>query len=271
MKRFSHIFLLVGACSAMPFDALSSSFLVTGLEGKLQASFPEEPEIAVRKAVSGGLVRALGDEGLNLQDVVCNRDYAMLCPTGWADAGDGNTCFAPMDYQGPCGAKMTLGGMAPEQKRMEAARCEASYPCLGACTSDLAATCPLGWREDVNSDCLAPVGYSGQCVMRKNFLGMKFSEKQLWAKSCDVTWPCRKTLGEAVAGEKATAVGTYNSDCVPDYSSACPERFTEEGQKCMAPVGFSGKCGFTLSSRYNSAEKAAYASACSTRWPCSSH
>lgn len=167
MKRFRHILLLLGACSAMPFEALSDAFLVNGLEGKLQVSFPEEPEIAVRKAVAGGLVRAIGDEGLNLHDVVCNRDYAVPCPTGWADAGDGNTCFAPLDYQGPCGPKITVGGMAPERKRLEAARCEASYPCLGACTSDLVATCPIGWREDVNSDCLAPVGYTGQCVMRK--------------------------------------------------------------------------------------------------------
>lgn len=61
---------------------------------------------------------------------------------------------------------------------------------VGACTSDLSKPCPLGWRSDVNHDCLAPVGYSGPCVGRKNFHGMKHSERELWARTCDVKWSC---------------------------------------------------------------------------------
>ena len=58
----------------------------------------------------------------------------------------------------------------------------------GSCMPDFSKPCPLGWREDVNHDCLAPVGYSGQCVGRKSFQSLRQSEKELWAKSCDVTW-----------------------------------------------------------------------------------
>ena len=58
----------------------------------------------------------------------------------------------------------------------------------GACTPDASKPCPLGWLEDVNHDCLAPAGYSGRCVGRKNFEGMRKTEKKLWADRCDVTW-----------------------------------------------------------------------------------
>lgn len=65
----------------------------------------------------------------------------------------------------------------------------------GACTSDLSKPCPLGWRSDVNHDCLAPVGYPGTCVGRKNFHGMKHSERELWARTCDVKWSCAQRHG----------------------------------------------------------------------------
>jgi len=58
----------------------------------------------------------------------------------------------------------------------------------GSCTADSSKPCPLGWAQDTNGDCLAPAGYSGRCVGRKSFSGMKNSEKELWAKLCDVTW-----------------------------------------------------------------------------------
>lgn len=269
MARLLLCLLWVGTCTASSLEALSKVPVVSGLASQLGIVFPEVPELAVKKAVAAGLVQALGDEGADLHDVTCNRDYSRLCPEGWADAGDGNACLAPQSYQGPCAAKLELGGQTAQQKKQLAARCGASYGCLGACASDASQTCPLGWREDVNHDCLAPVGYSGRCVGRKNFRGMKQSEKQQWAKSCDVTWPCRKALGDAAATESASAPGVFNNDCVPNYAGACPEHFTQEADRCMAPQGFSGRCGFSVSSQYTPAEKTAYAEACLTPWPCS--
>lgn len=250
---------------AVPFEALSKVPVVSGLASQLRSVFPDQPQLAVDKAIASGLVRALGDEGLDLGDVACNRDYSRLCPEGWADAGDSNACLAPLDYQGECAPQLEMGGLTAQQKRQQAARCGFSYSCIGACTQDASQPCPLGWHEDVNRDCLAPVGYSGRCVGRKSFHGMKKSEKLLWANKCDVAWPCHKTLGGSSEG---AASGIFNNDCAPDYSAPCPQRFSQEGRRCIAPLGFSGKCGFSLSSQYSRDEKAAYAKACLTPWSC---
>ena len=93
--------------------------IASGIAQQLQEIFPGEPMMAVEKAAADGLIRALGDEGIGLSEVVCNRDYAKLCPqgrqyfwpkavhepvhylsAGWADTGDGMTCAAPENYQG---------------------------------------------------------------------------------------------------------------------------------------------------------------------------
>ena len=47
-----------------------------------QEVFPSEPILAVEKAVADGLTHALGDENINLNDVVCSRDFSQLCPEG---------------------------------------------------------------------------------------------------------------------------------------------------------------------------------------------
>lgn len=260
---------LWGSVASKSGASLSEVPIVSGLAQQLQGIFPEEPTLAVQTAVADGLLRAIGDEGIDLQEVSCNRDYSHLCPQGWADAGDGSSCMAPANYQGECGRKLEMGGLTPLQKRGQAARCGALYSCLGACTSDLSKPCPLGWRSDVNHDCLAPVGYSGPCVGRKNFHGMKHSERELWARTCDVKWPCREAFGEASAIEKTKLQGASAADCASDYSQACPNQFVLKGSRCEAPVGFSGRCGFSLSSEYGTTEKASYAEACLTPWPCS--
>ena len=56
--------------------------VVSGLTAQLQNIFPDSPRLAIDKAVASGLLRALGDEGFDLQDVTCNRDYSRLCPEG---------------------------------------------------------------------------------------------------------------------------------------------------------------------------------------------
>lgn len=263
--RFCLCFLFTGSCTALSYEALSKVPLVSSLGAQLHSVFPDQPQLAIDKAIASGLIQVLGEEGLDVEDVICVRDYSRLCPEGWADAGDGNACFAPLDYRGPCTPRLEAGGLTAQQKRQQAARCGASYGCLGACVQDASQTCPSGWHEDVNHDCLAPVGYSGRCVGRKSFHGMMKTEKQLWAKRCDVTWPCRKSSSPAAS---IAGPGTFNSDCAPNYSGACPHSFSEEDGRCFAPASFSGKCGFSLSSKYSAEEKAAYAKACSTPWPC---
>lgn len=269
--RLCFCLLCIGSCAASSsFEALSGAPIVSGLSQKLSGAFPGEPQLAVERAVADGLERAMADEGLDLQDVTCNRDYSRLCPEGWAEAGDGSSCIAQQDFQGSCPLKLDFGGLTPLGKRQQALRCGAHYPCHGACSADTSKACPLGWTEDVNHDCLAPVGYGGRCVGRKNFKGMKKSQKAFWAHICDVAWPCRKPGSDAATkASESIGVKTFTSkDCVPNYSEACPDKFEVKGSRCVAASGFSGMCGFSLSSQYNAAEKAAYAAACLTPWPC---
>lgn len=59
--------------------------MVSGLAPQLKGLFPTEPMLAVEKAVSDGLLRALDDEGIPASEVACNRDYSQLCPEGGSD------------------------------------------------------------------------------------------------------------------------------------------------------------------------------------------
>lgn len=264
------VFWLFRVCESFPTEGLSHKPIVTGLVEQLQKIFPREPLLEVERAVSDGLARATHDENLEVGEVTCMRDYSRLCPDGWADAGDGDTCLAPRNYAGACGARLHQGGLTAKEKFMRASKCGVSYSCTGFCSQDYSNTCPLGWMQDINQDCLAPVEYSGKCVVRKSFADMGASDKSTWAKLCDVTWPCRKTQRGVAEIARLSIKGVFNSDCIPDYSVTCPERFIEKDGRCLAPPTFSGRCGASLdSTKYTQREKAAYAEACLTPWPCS--
>lgn len=74
---------------------------------------------------------------------------------------------------------------------------------IGSCAQDTSASCPLGWKQDVNFDCLAPTNYEGRCVVRKDFRGMSNGQKAQWAHACGVEWCAlfSKTSLDAVAHE----------------------------------------------------------------------
>ena len=105
MLRLCLFSLLVGSCAASPFEvlpaeqavsgrahvnvvllsasqALSKVPVVSSLGAQLRSVFPDQPQLAIDKAIASGLVRALGDEGLDLEEVSCKRDYSRLCPEG---------------------------------------------------------------------------------------------------------------------------------------------------------------------------------------------
>lgn len=259
--------LLVGSLvvEGLHQEALSNSPIVSGLEQQLQEAFPEEPTLAVQGAIASGLMKAMSDEGMDVDQISCVRDYSRLCPAGWTEIGDGGGCLAPRNYEGTCKELLQLGGLSAIQKQEKASRCDAAYPCLGACTQDYTWKCPLGWELDVSQECLAPADYAGPCVRRKSYTGMKASEKESWSKLCSVTWPCHKTRK---AAKEIDRLSTRGSDCLPDYSSPCPEGFMLQGQWCQSPVGVGGNCGSRLGSAYSKAEKAVYGEECSTPWPC---
>ena len=63
-------------------QALSHKPIVTGLVEQLQKVFPNEPLLEIEKAVGDGLLRAMQDESLDINEFTCSRDYARLCPDG---------------------------------------------------------------------------------------------------------------------------------------------------------------------------------------------
>ena len=64
------------------YEGLSRVPVVSGLVQDLQVQFPSEALLGVEKAVADGLVRALDDESMDLESVMCDRDYSRLCPEG---------------------------------------------------------------------------------------------------------------------------------------------------------------------------------------------
>ena len=85
-----HMRVCTGSYFAMSLQGLSSKPLATGLVGQLVKLFPHEPLLAVQRAVSDGLIRALQDETIDVQETLCLRDYARLCPDG--------TCVAQRSF-----------------------------------------------------------------------------------------------------------------------------------------------------------------------------
>lgn len=259
---------VVGPCAASLSDGLPEITVASGLAAQLQMIFPSEHGLAVDRAVADGLAQALADEAMDINEVSCNRDYSQQCPSGWADMGDTTTCTAPLDYQGSCQPMLKWGGLTAQQKRQQASQCGAEFPCVGQCAPDFVQPCPHGWQADVNGDCLAPSSYSGRCVLRKSFVGMRLSEKKAWARTCGVAWPCRKPSQDARQMARMRNSGAFDLDCAADYSQACPKHHVLKGGLCIAREGFSGICGLALSSKYDAVEKAAYAEACLAPWPC---
>jgi len=252
-----------GFASPVPPEGLSSAPLLDGLAEQLVQDYPSQPPVAIEKALSDGLKTAADDEGMQLSDLTCNRDYSVACPEGWVDTGDGSTCAAPLAYKGVCAATVSFGGLTPNSKSRLADKCGAAFPCSGACTPEYQQGCPLGWDEDASHECLAPLDYAGPCVGHKKFATASVAQKESWGKACGARWPCRSQSG----GMFAKRAG--DNECMVDYAGSCPDRWVSKGGWCSAPADYNGKCGFFLASaHYTREEKQAFSEACDAPWPC---
>ena len=115
------------------------------------------------------------------------RDYAPLCPTGWADLGDGDMCEGPAEL----GARVeSFGGLTPREKGAKARSLAATYECMGACKVNWTAACPQGWAEDAEGNCNADAAYDGPCVASAFLKNLNAVRKEEWAGMCGVSWPC---------------------------------------------------------------------------------
>jgi CPW-WPC domain-containing protein len=175
---------------------------VDDLINTLGAQFPKASRANVEDAIARALLEALEVEDVPTSEVECVRDYGVPCPEAWVDGGDGTSCFAPTGYRGACPQVVRYGdGMTPEAKREQASACGAQFPSVGACTADYSELCPAGWTVE-GEDCVAPVGYLGPCVARKQFHGFNWAEKKLWGDRCQVRWPCRQPRGHVADAQE---------------------------------------------------------------------
>jgi len=239
--------------------------ILDGLAEELGQDFPEESRGAVQNALAQALDAAVEKEGLDLQDVVCVRDYSSQCPTGWVAANDGVTCLAPMSYQGPCERKMSFGRLAPFQKSQRAHECGTEFPCSDSLPQDFSGSCPEHWEEDLDHACIAPGDYDGPCIGRKSFTGFVAEEKAAWGRSCRVSWPAAKPLhdlSEQIKSEVRPAA------CRKEYSRLCPAGWITKGFTCWAPSSYEGYCGPSIRTSLTYQQKKAFEEACVAPWPC---
>ena len=117
MLRFAFAF-----CASM-----THAEVLEGIFDDLALQFPDMPNSVVEAAIANSLGKSLGIEGVPLSDVACVRDYSAACPEEWSDQGDGETCSAPMYYQGPCSNDLNFATLTPAEKRAKALACVRSF------------------------------------------------------------------------------------------------------------------------------------------------
>ena len=244
------------------FPSLAGAAILAGISDDLAVQFPDMPASVVTAAVASGLGKALDSEGVPASDVACVRDYSAACPEGWADQGDGETCSAPLYYQGQCAKAENFGVLTPSEKRAKASACGTQFPCVDACTIDFSRPCPDGWDTDGSNHCIAPPEYTGPCVGRKDFRGASSTAKSRWSSLCNARWSCRAQRGDT------SDVGDGRG-CAADYAKTCPAGWTIVGSQCVAPIDYQGPCAPTVDlSGLVADQRDAYAKACGCPWPC---
>ncbi|SCO70103.1 CPW-WPC family protein [Plasmodium vivax] len=210
------------------------------------------PAVALREKVKTQVAKAAESLELpNPDEEACEINYAELCPEGWGDWGNADTCISPANYQGPCKNKMaSFLNSTPREKFNFSIRCGVSWPCLHRCTEeDLLEECPDSWTLKGNI-CHAPKSYKGQCVRKKIFANFLREEKKAWADACDVSWPCSKK--------------NYN------FGKLCPKNWTPtpDGNHCSASSSYVGPCGPLLYLfNVKEVEKRLLMSKCNVEWP----
>lgn len=255
--------LLLAVCASCSSSQGSQLPLLQGLLDELAKEFPDEAADTLKKVLGQALDVAAAQEVVPKQDLTCERNYRTLCPQRWVDAGDGETCLAPIDYAGPCSKFIKYGNMTPAAKSQRALECGTEFTCIGEAPQDAAKTCPMSWNEDLDHSCVAPADYMGPCVGRKSFAGFSTEEKASWGRSCGVSWPARKTL-EELRSKRAEA----RQSCLKDYSFPCPEGWMSDGHHCSSPSAYEGQCGTAVRTTLSLAQKKALEKVCTAPWPC---
>ncbi len=136
----------------------------------------------------------LEDIGFSSHDVECARDYTPLCPIGWADLGDGETCEGPPAlFQDQECRQVKFGGMNPIDKSAAAFKCgESKFPCINECLyRDYDELCPERWTPIPGTrKCMAPQDYMKPCIKVYDFTDHGPKLKKKFENLCKVNWKC---------------------------------------------------------------------------------
>ena len=108
------------------------------------------------------------------------------CPEGWTDDGDGY-CSSPSASK--CLPSYKFSAMSISQKEELASVCGFEWPCRGSCNENYDAPCPEGWTS-IGDECVGPRTYAGDCDFSFTTKGMTNAQKQAFAGSCGVRFPC---------------------------------------------------------------------------------
>jgi len=132
-------------------------------------------------------------QGFQVRDMECVRDYSRLCPSGWTDLGDGMRCESPPDLYGRPDCRVAnFGGLMPVEKSNLAFSCdESTYPCYKECIRNYTDSCPVNWFpvRPGSKVCLG-VNYTQPCVSVYDFTDHNIKMKKKFEKICKAVWPC---------------------------------------------------------------------------------
>ncbi len=105
----------------------------------------------------------------------------------------------------------------------------------GSTVYDYEQPCPENWTLETNSDCVAPLSYSGPCIPRKCLASRSTQDKRIWALKCRSPWPLQHAKQPTVGAELELVHA-----CVADYAQPCLSGwvFSEEGSLCLAPSDY---------------------------------
>ena len=159
-------------------------------DAQVQAASAVMREVAAEAGPRSPFLNRELNPDLSANELFCDRDYAQLCPEGFASVG-GTSCAALASYDGPCaGEARSFQGLPASAKARWSMQCATSWPCK-SCTRDFSEFCPEGWLADAASGTCSPfAGYAGPCSGPISFAGYNAEMLQQFSSSCGAFWPC---------------------------------------------------------------------------------
>ena len=159
-------------------------------DAQVQAASAVMREVAADAGPRSPFLNRELNPDVSANELFCDRDYAQLCPDGFASVG-GTSCAALASYEGPCaGEARSFQGLPASAKARWAMQCATSWPCK-SCARDFSERCPEGWVADAAGRTCNPVaGYTGPCSGPISFAGYNAEMLQQFSSSCGAFWPC---------------------------------------------------------------------------------